>query len=900
MFILVSPKKSAAAASTLMRLVKKNIITSIIALAGVNFNIFQQNGGGSCACAAAATATAATRQSAASSNYKLNNYEKSRRGQGSRGLQQHNYDHPPGEIMELQVAAGPLQGHNLQATRAGAAPGMKNENNYERKQHATTSSSSTRTSSGATNSGPTISSGVLDEEQISLAEISFAPRTATSRSSTFPGEVGHDQHTTTSTLRELDHDDQVDRLRLAVEEMAREMAAVKRSHEQNVEQLHQELQAVREHKKHDKEQLEDHVGHHQGPRAVEDFSLLEVVVAPDAPEGRATTGATSRTSEEEQLRRIVQAGALNEMTTQQHLAMTLGGLREDFTFALVFLCVGYVGIVVGTLLPVKMIFRPRKFPTQEDLDAIRRTEGGDRLVEGVVVEDCFFLPWGFMRQGTLSSLAQVQSSAEGLLWTSFLIMYAMALLLSRYTFTLHTAWCFWRSEERDDLDLDSVTSQSFPEIALRVVFLVVPAWLLILTAAVPSLSFFMDDAAGDHLAEEDQDGMTEEEMMVSLRKQNRISNMMLIRENQEGDLELLDEEPNKTMTKTNSTPGVVSRAAVGAVAAPATKQDVEVEKEQQKLAQMNKQSTASAGSTTPGRNKKLSAASQRHELVKRLLGMHSRFYAKRLRTIHGLAAIFGMGLLLLFETIQLFAGEQVQPSYAFGLFGWNATGTEWVKPKDEDAGHQQADADNHDVSGPSRDWSQDPYGFAHPEGARDFQREHDRCAKDRWVTQHTWRPLLAVRVLLVLLGWVFAFLFCLTQFFLGRRGKKTSDPHTDTVESSEVLVPRAKKLELFLPKVSFVCEVLAIYVVFFLPVARAIQTLREPLPVPYVPAEATAYREDWVLSDAVEAFYLENRARQSAPRNEDNCGTYWGSIALWGKCTDYGARASDWWWDHAG
>ncbi|CAD7950293.1 unnamed protein product, partial [Amoebophrya sp. A120] len=124
----------------------------------------------------------------------------------------------------------------------------------------------------------------------------------------------------------------------------------------------------------------------------------------------------------------------------------------------------------------------------EDLDKpSTRTEGEDQAqAQAPEYEEGRMFPRGFLAAGTLSCVCQDSDSAEGKLFTLFLVLYMMATLVSQYPFHAYRSFCLWRTEEMasDRGDLASPRMSSDFEIALRAVWLVVPTYFFVVTAVI--------------------------------------------------------------------------------------------------------------------------------------------------------------------------------------------------------------------------------------------------------------------------------------------------------------------------------------------------------------------------------------------------------------------------------
>ncbi|CAD7937127.1 unnamed protein product [Amoebophrya sp. A120] len=190
--------------------------------------------------------------------------------------------------------------------------------------------------------------------------------------------------------------------------------------------------------------------------------------------------------------RIRDVGATNEYVLELVVAFLFGWMRSQALFSTVFVCLAYLAAVSITLLPARLVLCPRRFPTREHAEKMRK-RGLGHLLNGVEEEEFYLLPWNFYEHGTLSSVCQVQSSPEGIIFTSGLLMFGVFVILSRYTFELHSPWCFLKHSLVTDLGTGFTVTQSYLEMSLRLLLLVVPASGFILTACLPSVSFDHDE-----------------------------------------------------------------------------------------------------------------------------------------------------------------------------------------------------------------------------------------------------------------------------------------------------------------------------------------------------------------------------------------------------------------------
>ncbi|CAD7937141.1 unnamed protein product [Amoebophrya sp. A120] len=200
--------------------------------------------------------------------------------------------------------------------------------------------------------------------------------------------------------------------------------------------------------------------------------------------------------------RIASAGAVSEIIQQNQIAHSLANMRRDFLVMLVLLLLGYGAVVIGLLLPTKLVFFPPVLylptpenPSEDVLDHSEQQQTEDAADDALrkqrqrPLRKFMLLPHAFAADGTLSSVCQFQGSSAGNIWTSCLIVYAVCALLSRYTVIagLYPHWCsglrtWWHSAS----PLLNFSGISPLEMLLRVLWLVLPCVGFMLTAAVPS------------------------------------------------------------------------------------------------------------------------------------------------------------------------------------------------------------------------------------------------------------------------------------------------------------------------------------------------------------------------------------------------------------------------------
>ncbi|CAD7935000.1 unnamed protein product [Amoebophrya sp. A120] len=213
------------------------------------------------------------------------------------------------------------------------------------------------------------------------------------------------------------------------------------------------------------------------------------------------------------LERVRFVGRYFALQAARGQAMWLGTTREKVTFACMCLFGGIFAVLVGLLLPCRLVFFPIRILerrlSREELRARRRSSTvGNSSVTLLAATDAdeqeasYLLPWDFAYRGTLSSVCQVQDSPEGLIWKACLLLYCASAFLSHYTFEAHTAWC----REYDPrlpgrIALESVLRRpqvgTYVEIRSRMFWLVAPYTLFAVVALVPSFSF-LRSAGEDH------------------------------------------------------------------------------------------------------------------------------------------------------------------------------------------------------------------------------------------------------------------------------------------------------------------------------------------------------------------------------------------------------------------
>ncbi|CAD7928922.1 unnamed protein product [Amoebophrya sp. A120] len=251
--------------------------------------------------------------------------------------------------------------------------------------------------------------------------------------------------------------------------------------------------------------------------------LREATTRRFAEERNATDTRFAKEKNETERRFVTvrNVGSINEIILQRLLAVTIARTRTDGFTSVVFLVVGFIAAVVGTILPTALVFFPtiQEMPVvvvgddeyasrgrlragaegeddgesttgeqpQQELPA--QQEAGAAVVE---TETYYFLPEDFVDTGTLSNVCCSHGSAQGKIWSSCLVCYAMSMLLSRYTFKLYPDWCpFNQDDDAPDLataELGLGEVSSFHEVAYRMLWLLVPNILFILLAAIPTVN----------------------------------------------------------------------------------------------------------------------------------------------------------------------------------------------------------------------------------------------------------------------------------------------------------------------------------------------------------------------------------------------------------------------------
>ncbi|CAD7940446.1 unnamed protein product [Amoebophrya sp. A120] len=216
-------------------------------------------------------------------------------------------------------------------------------------------------------------------------------------------------------------------------------------------------------------------------------------------------------------------GSANEQFTQNLLAYALESTTDQYITAVVYLNLGFLSALVAIVLPLIRVLFPRRAlgrrrqaasvvvpaggnndPAQ-DLSAedevaelrpvlILRDEelvpqepdnqARSRRLQDVPDEEYYlFYPFDFVHMGTLSSIVQAVDTADGRIFAVCLIVTEVLFLLSRYTLTIYEPWCHPQDRKAPT---GFPFMMSFGERLTRLLWLVLPRILLLLTAALPS------------------------------------------------------------------------------------------------------------------------------------------------------------------------------------------------------------------------------------------------------------------------------------------------------------------------------------------------------------------------------------------------------------------------------
>ncbi|CAD7934419.1 unnamed protein product [Amoebophrya sp. A120] len=207
---------------------------------------------------------------------------------------------------------------------------------------------------------------------------------------------------------------------------------------------------------------------------------------------------------------IRHAGAVVEEASGLLLAQMFTVWWVDYTGAVVYLLSGFAALLIVVALPVRLVFFPREYSQQEEVESEgggdvtpEPEQGATAVADGdqadlvsadrpkpppAKPEKYWLLPWDFARKGTLSSVCQRGDSTEGKIFTTGLVIAEICALLSRYTLIVYDRSCAGFATVVDQ-ELDSIGTERSIDLALRVVWLILPPLLMIITAAVPGNSF---------------------------------------------------------------------------------------------------------------------------------------------------------------------------------------------------------------------------------------------------------------------------------------------------------------------------------------------------------------------------------------------------------------------------
>ncbi|CAD7945835.1 unnamed protein product [Amoebophrya sp. A120] len=247
--------------------------------------------------------------------------------------------------------------------------------------------------------------------------------------------------------------------------------------------------------------------------------------------------------------------------------------RLEYAFTVVFLACGYAAVLVGILLPTRLVFFPMEYepppdeghpddtqmvlpvggPREQEVpaDDLHGVDHGEQLHESSSMsltlaatmqgpatspknvdrdedhlalaaatlqqEDkprrtsegmvYYVMPWNFVYMGTLSSVTQRADSAEGRIFTTCLIINEVCVLLSRYTVVLYDRECdkmHSGAESKNSLYLTTLQTEPFWNLVLRVLWLILPTILMLITAAIPSATYNDEDhRQGDNINDND-------------------------------------------------------------------------------------------------------------------------------------------------------------------------------------------------------------------------------------------------------------------------------------------------------------------------------------------------------------------------------------------------------------
>ncbi|CAD7923497.1 unnamed protein product [Amoebophrya sp. A120] len=210
------------------------------------------------------------------------------------------------------------------------------------------------------------------------------------------------------------------------------------------------------------------------------------------------------------------------------LEVVLGGVvsyilcsfRMKYTYTAVFLCCGYVAVLVGLVLPTRLVFFPLEYVEESNegpedapgreaddsngAEASRLRDEKGRGAMGEEAETKLLLPWNFAYMGTLSSVTQQQASGEGKIFTACMVINEVCVLLSCYTSVLYDRpdTGGWGTSGTEYLNVPAIEADTVGNHALRATWLILPRVLMLLTATIPSASFEDEEEEGPGHADE--------------------------------------------------------------------------------------------------------------------------------------------------------------------------------------------------------------------------------------------------------------------------------------------------------------------------------------------------------------------------------------------------------------
>ncbi len=131
---------------------------------------------------------------------------------------------------------------------------------------------------------------------------------------------------------------------------------------------------------------------------------------------------------------------------------------------------------------------------EEVLPPGREDHEGEVVLADEDEQKYYMLPWNFAYRGTLSSVVQQQKSAEGRIFATCLIINEVCVILSRYTLVLYSRECEAEpADVREYLYLHAIVTEGIGDQALRILWLILPSVLFLITAALPSRTFVDDE-----------------------------------------------------------------------------------------------------------------------------------------------------------------------------------------------------------------------------------------------------------------------------------------------------------------------------------------------------------------------------------------------------------------------